>query len=126
MRDESDGADVAALSARAVRKLSSEALDFEYRMQERADKAEAAVRRDAFDVHRYDQELKILRTILACALSVLLVGLGFSMWLIATGHEAIGAPTLSAIVSGALSYLAGLGTPRGLLRRGGPGSERGG
>jgi hypothetical protein len=126
MRDESDGADVAPISARAVRKPSSEARDFKYRMQEQAYQAEAAVRRDAFDVHRYDQELKILRTILGCALSVLLVGLGFSMWLIVSGREAIGNPTLSAIVSGALSYLAGLGTPRGLLRRGGPGSERGG
>jgi hypothetical protein len=71
-------------------------------------------------------ELNVLRTFLRCALSVLLVGLGFSLWLIAIGRVAIGNPILSAIVSGALSYLAGLGTPRGLLRRGGPGSERGG
>jgi hypothetical protein len=97
-----------------------------YRLQELADAKEAAVRRDAFDAHRYDQELKVLRTVLACALFVLLVGLGFSIWLIASGREAIGNPILSAIVSGALSYLAGVGTPRGLLRRGGPGSERGG
>ena len=97
-----------------------------YRLQQLADAKEAAVRRDAFGVHRYDQELKVLRTVLACALFVLLVGLGFSMWLIASGREEIGNPILSAIVSGAISYLAGVGTPRGLLRRGGPGSERGG
>jgi hypothetical protein len=95
-------------------------------MKRQADETEAAVRKDAFDVHRYDQELKVLRTILACALSALLVGLGFSMWLIASGREEIGNPILSAIVSGALSYLAGVGTPRGLLRRGVSGSERGG
>lgn len=97
-----------------------------YRMQKQSDRTEAAVRRDAFDVHRYDQELKMLRMVLTCALSMLLVGLGFAMWLIASGREAIGSPILSAIVSGALSYLAGLGTPRRLLRRGEPGAERGG
>jgi hypothetical protein len=98
---------------------------FIYLMQQQTDETETVVRRDAFDVHRYDQELKVLRTVLGCALSVLSVGLSFSMWLIATGREEIGNPILSAIVSGALSYLAGVGTPRGLLRRGGPGSERG-
>jgi hypothetical protein len=82
---------------------------FIYRMRKRADTVKAAVRKDAFDVHRYDQELKVLRTVIGCALSVLSVGLGFSMWLIATGREEIGNPILSAIVSGALSYLAGRG-----------------
>jgi hypothetical protein len=142
MRDESNGADVLPIPSTARSKASHrdqqtsrplarrstqrDAFEVECRMQKLADRAEAAMRRDAFDVHRYDQELKVLRTILGCALFVLLVGLGFSMWLIVSDREAIGNPILSAIVSGALSYLAGLGTPRGLLRRGGPGSERGG
>jgi hypothetical protein len=96
-----------------------------YHMRKQSDRTEAALRRDEFDVHRYDQELKVLWMVLTCALSVLLVGLGFAMWLIASGREAIGTPILSAIVSGALAYLAGLGTPR-RLRRGGPDVERGG
>lgn len=98
---------------------------FTYRMQKQRDRTEAALRRDAFDVHRYDQELKVLRLVLMCALCVLFAGLGFAMWLIASGRETIGSPILSAIVSGALSYLAGLGTPR-RVRRGEPGTERGG
>jgi hypothetical protein len=131
MRDENSGADVVSrLDSRPRRPLirhsSGHDNELVLRLKKQADKAEAAVRRDAFDVHRYDQELKVLRTILMCALSVLIVALGFSLWLIGSGREAIGSPLLSAIVSGALSYLAGLGTPRGLLRRGGPGSERGG
>jgi hypothetical protein len=119
------GSDPAVVKARSdvVIHLDDNALT--YRMRKQSDRTEAALRKDAFDVHRYDQEFKALWMVLACALSVLLVGLGFAMWLIASGREAIGSPILSAIVSGALSYLAGLGTPRRLLRRGEPSGERG-
>jgi hypothetical protein len=132
MSDEDFGTDIVRIRSKARRRppqAESRAGNDEYRllrqMTKQADDREAAVRRDAFDVHRYDQELKVLRTILVCALFVLFVGIGFSMWQIAIGREEIGGPMLSAIVSGALWYVAGLGTPRGLLRRGGPGSERG-
>jgi hypothetical protein len=139
MRDEDLGAEIAAevedgnvdsdptfakVHGDVITHLADNALT--YRMQKQSDRTEADLRRDTFDVHRYDQELKVLWTVLACALSVLLAGLGFAMWLIASGREAIGSPILSAIVSGALSYLAGLGTPRRLLRRGVPGGDGGG
>jgi hypothetical protein len=133
MRNEDYGIDVVLVRSKARRSQRGEGTErldewhrFFYKMKRLENEAEAAVRKDAFDVHRYDQELRVLRTTLGCTLFVLLLGLGFSMWLIATGREEIGNPILSAIVTGALSYLAGVITRRGVLRSGEAGSERGG
>jgi hypothetical protein len=115
-------------SARLLAKVSTRDDDHSlmYRMHVEADVAEAVRREHAFDVHRYSHEVRMLWAVLTFVLSAMVAGLGFSVWLIVNGREESGNPILSAIVSGALSYLAGVGTPRGLLRRGVSGSDRGG
>lgn len=93
--------------------------------QEQADAAEAAKREHAFEVYRHNDLMRMWWAILGCMLFVMFGCLGLSVWLIASGREQ-GGIVLAVATIGGLAYLAGFGTPRGKLWRGGPDSKRGG
>jgi hypothetical protein len=64
----------------------------------------------------------MLWTILLFMLFVMLSCLAFSVWMITSGREQGGIVLALATISG-LAYLAGFGTPRGKVWRGGPESK---
>jgi hypothetical protein len=93
--------------------------------QKQADAAEAAKRAHDFQVLRHNSSQRMSWTILVFMLLVMASCLAFSVWMIASGREQSGLVLALATTSG-LAYLAGFGTPRGKLWRGGPDSQSGG
>lgn len=96
-----------------------------YLAQKQADAAEAARRAHDFQVLRHNSFQRILWTILVFILFVMVSCLAFSVWMIASGREQ-GGIVLAVATLGGLAYLAGFGTPRRMLWRGGSDSEAGG
>ena len=83
---------------------------FQYLTQKQKDEAEAIKRQHEFAVLRHHDNRRMFWPILICVLLMVMGCIIAGIYFTANGHEVLGSNLLTAVISGLLAYLAGLGT----------------
>lgn len=91
---------------------------FKYLTQKQQDTAEKNKREHDFDVLRYQDRYKILRPVTFIVVAVLTVCLFIGIYLCTVDQEMLGSNLITGVITGLLSFLAGLGVSEILKKKG--------
>jgi len=83
---------------------------FQYLSQKQKDEAEQNKRAHDLEMLRHQDRVRVLRPVLYTMLFVVVGALSVGVYLAATGHEVLGSNILTAVITGLLAFLGGLGT----------------